>query len=203
MLKRLPNRARGLFRFFLFSVFSVYSVYSVVGFPPSLCENPCRVWIIPSFRPFRVFCVFGVFRGWIPTQFMRNSDEFGSSNRLIYENESYAVIGAALDVYYRLGSGFREPVYQEALEYELELREIPFTPQNWLTIKYKDRVLKKKYRADFVCFEKIIVEIKAETMLTGVDWSQLMNYMKASGFRVGLLFNFGSDRALEKKRVII
>ena len=134
---------------------------------------------------------------------MRNSDEFGSSNRLIYQDESYAIIGAAMDVYYRLGSGFSEPVYQEALEYEFELREIPFVPQYWLTIKYKDRVMKKRYRADFVCFEKIIVEIKAQTCLTGIDWSQLMNYMKASGYRVGLLFNFGSNVTLEKKRVVI
>lgn len=130
---------------------------------------------------------------------MRNIDEFGSSNRLIYQDESYAIIGAAMDVYYRLGVGFREPVYQEALEYEFELREVPFVPQNWLTITYKDRVLRKRYRADFVCFEKIIDEIKAQTMLTNADWSQLMNYMKASGFRVGLLFNFGSERERSRR----
>ena len=92
---------------------------------------------------------------------MRNIDELGSNNRLIYQDESYAIIGAAMDVYYRLGCGFLEPVYQEALGYEFELREIPSMAQARLTIKYKDKVLKKKYRADFVCFEKIIVEIKA------------------------------------------
>ena len=108
-----------------------------------------------------------------------------------------------MDVYYRLGCGFLEPVYQEALGYEFDLRQIPFTPQTRLTIKYKDRVLKKGYRADFVCFDKIIVEIKAQTALTGIDWSQVMNYMKASSFRVGLLFNFGSVTALEKKRIVI
>ena len=85
---------------------------------------------------------------------MRNIDELGSNNRLIYQDESYAIIGAAMDVYYRLGCGFLEPVYQEALGYEFELREIPFMPQARLTIKYKDRVLKKKYRADYVCFER-------------------------------------------------
>lgn len=134
---------------------------------------------------------------------MRNIDELGSDNRFIYEDESYAVIGAALDVYYRLGSGFIEPVYQEALGLELSLREIPFTAQYPLRIKYKDFVLKKKYKADFVCFEKIIVEIKAQSALVGVDWAQLMNYMKASGYRVGLLFNFGSGSTLEKRRTII
>ena len=134
---------------------------------------------------------------------MRNIDELGSNNRLIYHDESYAIIGAAMDVYYRLGCGFLEPVYQEALGYEFELRDIPFMPQAHLTIKYKDRVLKKKYRADYVCFEKIVVEIKSQSALVGVDWAQLMNYMKASGYRVGLLFNFGSNVTLEKKRVVI
>ena len=134
---------------------------------------------------------------------MRKIDELGSDNRLIYEEESYAIIGAALDVYYRLGCGFLEPVYQEALGLELSLRRIPFIAQTRLPIKYKDFVLKKKYRADFVCFEKIIVEIKAEAALVGVDWAQLMNYMKASEFRLGLLFNFGSAHTLEKRRIII
>lgn len=134
---------------------------------------------------------------------IRQQDEFGSDNRLIYRDETYAVIGAALDVYYRLGSGFAEPVYQEALELELGLRRVPFAAQTKLHIRYKDFVLKKFYRADFVCFEKVIVEIKAQTSLTSVDMSQLLNYMKASGFRVGLLFNFGSGQGLERKRMVI
>jgi len=134
---------------------------------------------------------------------MRSLDEIGSDNRLLYEDESYAVIGAAMDVYYRLGCGFLEPVYQEALALEFGLRGIPFTSQARLPIKYKDFVLNKKYRADFVCFEKIIVEIKAQTALAAVDWAQLINYLKASNFRLGLLFNFGSAQTLEKKRVII
>lgn len=134
---------------------------------------------------------------------MRKIDEVGSNNRLVYEDESYAVIGAAMDVYYRLGCGFLEPVYQEALSLELGLRRIPFTAQTRLPIRYKDFLLKKKYRADFVCFEKIIIEIKAQNALTPVDWSQLLNYLKASEFRVGLLFNFGSANTLEKKRMIV
>ena len=134
---------------------------------------------------------------------MRNIDEVGSNNRLIYEDETFAIIGAAMDVYYRLGCGFLEPVYQEALAYEFGLRQIPYTPQTRLRIKYKDHTLTKTYRADFVCFEKVIVEIKAQSALIGVDWAQLMNYMKASSYRVGLLFNFGSEHRLEKKRVII
>lgn len=134
---------------------------------------------------------------------MRDIDEIGSANRLVFGDESYAVIGAAMDVYYRLGCGFLEPVYQEALAIEFGLRGVPFTAQTRLPIRYKDYILKKGYRADFVCFDKIIVEIKAQTALVAIDWAQLLNYMKASHFRVGLLFNFGSVKDLEKKRMVI
>ena len=134
---------------------------------------------------------------------MRDIDEIGSANRLVFGDESYAVIGAAMDVDYRLGCGFLEPVYQEALALEFGLRGVPFTAQTRLPIRYKDYILKKGYRADFVCFDKIIVEIKAQTALVAIDWAQLLNYMKASQFRVGLLFNFGSVKDLEKKRMII
>ena len=134
---------------------------------------------------------------------MRNIDELGSDNRLVYQDESYAVIGAALDVYYRLGCGFLEPVYQEALALEFGLRNIPFAAQARLPIRYKHFCLKKVYKADFVCFEKIIVELKAQSALTAVDWAQILNYLKASQFRVGLLFNFGSAATLETKRVIM
>ena len=133
----------------------------------------------------------------------RRIDELGSDNRLLHRDETYAVIGAAMDVYYRLGCGFAEPVYQEALSLEFGLRRIPFTAQTRLPVRYKHFLLKKTYRADFVCFEKVIVEIKAQTTLTPVDWSQLLNYLKASEFRVGLLFNFGSAVDLEKKRMVI
>ena len=99
---------------------------------------------------------------------MRNIDEIGSASRLVYEEDTYAVIGVAMDVYYRLGCGFLVPVYQEALELELGLRKIPFTAQTRLPIRYKDYQLKKRYKADFVCFERIIVEIKAQTALVAV-----------------------------------
>jgi GxxExxY protein len=94
---------------------------------------------------------------------IRKLDELVSDNRLINRDETYAIIGAAMDVYYKLGCGFAEPVYQEALQLELGLRHIPFAAQGKLHVKYKDFVLKKYYRADFVCFEKVIVEIKAQT----------------------------------------
>lgn len=135
---------------------------------------------------------------------MQDINELGSPNdRLLYRDETYAIVGAAMDVYYRLGCGFLEPVYQEALEIELGFREISFTAQQEPPIKFKDITLKKYYKADFVCFGKIIVEIKAVAALSPVDWAQLLNYMKASGFRVGLLFNFGSHGRLEYKRLVI
>ena len=135
---------------------------------------------------------------------MRDIDELGSPNdRMLFRDETYSIVGAAMDVYYRLGCGFLEPVYQEALELELGLREIPFRAQQELPIRYKDFTLKKYYKADLVCYGKIIVEIKAIAALTPVDWAQLLNYLKASGFRVGLLFNFGSNNRLEHKRMII
>ena len=131
------------------------------------------------------------------------NDEIGSSNRYIHENETYAIIGAAMEVYYKLGNGFAEPVYQEALGIEFELRNILFEPQKRLHIEYKGRTLEKGYIADFLCFDQIIVEIKAVTNLSPVDWSQVMNYLKASKLRVGLLFNFGSHSRMEMKRVVI
>jgi GxxExxY protein len=130
-------------------------------------------------------------------------DEIGSPNRYSLENETYAIIGAAMEVYYKLGNGFAEPVYQEALGIELELRDVVFEPQKRLHIEYKGRTLEKGYVADFLCFHQIIVEIKAVASLSPVDWSQIMNYLKARGLRVGLLFNFGSHGRMEMKRVVI
>lgn len=108
-----------------------------------------------------------------------------------------------MDVYYKLGDGFLEPVYQEALAYEFGLRSIPFKAQKKLPIMYKEYQLKKGYFADFLCYEQIIVEIKAISALSPVDWSQIMNYLKASKSRVRLLFNFGSVGRLETKRIVI
>src|SRR5437667_10609495 len=107
------------------------------------------------------------------------------------------------DVYYTLGRGFLEPVYQEALEIELRRRDIPFEAQKLLRIEYKGRHLKKEYVADFVCFRQIIMEMKACEGLTGRDEGQIINYMKATHMRVGLLFNFGSQAKLEWKRYVI
>lgn len=130
-------------------------------------------------------------------------DEIGSPNRYILESETYAIIGSAMEVYYKLGNGFAEPVYQEALGIEFELRNVVYEPQKRLHIEYKGRTLEKGYIADFLCFDQIIVEIKAVASLSPVDWSQIMNYLKASGLRVGLLFNFGSHGRMEMKRIVV
>lgn len=122
---------------------------------------------------------------------------------LILRDEVYQIVGAALEVYIQLGRGFLEPVYQEAFETELRRRRIPFESQCRLTIHYKGVPLLKEYIADLVCFGQIIAELKACDRLIGTDEAQILNYMKATNKRVGLLFNFGSAAKLEWKRYVI
>ena len=122
---------------------------------------------------------------------------------LILKEEVYQIVGAAMDVYYTLGRGFLEPIYQEALEIELARRKIPFEAQKLLQVEYKGLRLDKEYRADFICFGQIIIEVKACEGLTGRDVGQLINYMKATHMRVGLLINFCSQAKLEWKRHVI
>jgi len=122
-------------------------------------------------------------------------------SNLLFKDEVYAIVGAAMEVHNELKDGFLEPVYQEAMEIELTKRAIPFSPQQEIPIKYKDQLLKKTYVADFVAFEKIIVEIKALDHLSGREEAQLLNYLKASGMELGLLINFGA-RKLEWKRMV-
>lgn len=122
---------------------------------------------------------------------------------LILKEEVYRIVGAAMDVYYTLGRGFLEPVYQEALEIELGRRAIPFEAQKRLTVYYKELALKKEYVADLICFGQIIAELKVCEGLTGREEAQIINYMKATHMGVGLLFNFGSSVRLEWKRYVI
>jgi GxxExxY protein len=121
---------------------------------------------------------------------------------IILKEEVYAVVGAAIEVHRELGCGFLEPVYQEALEIELTSRSIPFEAQKLLTIFYKGRQLQKLYLADFVAYNQIIVELKALDRLSGREEAQILNYLKATGLRVGLLINFASPGRLEWKRFV-
>lgn len=121
---------------------------------------------------------------------------------LLYKDEVYAIVGAAMEVYNNLGPGFLEAVYQEALEIETASRKIPALPEQKLFIDYKGSPLRKFYEADLICYEKIIVEIKALDKLTSREEAQLLNYLKATGMRVGILINFGAYQNLEWKRMI-
>src|SRR5438046_4295056 len=122
---------------------------------------------------------------------------------LLYRDEVYAIVGAAIEVHKVLGPGFLEPVYQEALEFELAARAIPFIPQHEIRIAYKGQYLKKSYVADFYVFDAIIVEIKALDKLIDRELAQLLNYLKATGTKVGVLINFGSIGRLEWMRIAL
>ena len=119
---------------------------------------------------------------------------------LIYADESYKIRGAILQVYNTLGSGFLEPVYQEALEIEFQRRGIPYEREVDLDIYYDDILLEKKYRADFVCYDKIIVELKAVSALDDGNRAQVRNYLKATGYQLGLLVNFGDNNEVVIER---
>jgi GxxExxY protein len=121
---------------------------------------------------------------------------------LLLKDEVYAVIGAAIEVHRELGPGFLEAVYQEAMEIELADRGIPFLAQQPLTIHFKQHVLQKRYEPDLPCYNLVIAEMKALNQLSGADEAQLLNYLKATGLRVGLLINFGSVGKLEWKRYV-
>ena len=119
----------------------------------------------------------------------------------IFKDECYAIIGACFTVYKDKGCGFYEPVYQECLGIELEHCRIPAIAQLALSLEYRGRILTQKYFPDFVCYDKIIVELKAVTDLTDEYRAQVLNYLKASGFELGLLVNFGHYPKLQYERI--
>jgi len=121
---------------------------------------------------------------------------------IIYKEESYRIMGACFEVYKELGCGFLEEVYQEALEIELDLQGIPFRSQAALVLRYKDRPLKKEYNPDFICFEMIILEIKAMKDLDDAHRAQVHNYLKATGYRLGLLVNFAHYPKIQAERIV-
>lgn len=121
---------------------------------------------------------------------------------IIHKDESFKIMGACFEVYNEKGCGFFEAVYQECLEIEFGMQEIPFVAQAELQLAYKGRVLKKSYQPDFLCFGKIILEIKALSNLMDEHRAQIHNYLKATGLRLGLLVNFGSRGKLESERIV-
>jgi len=120
----------------------------------------------------------------------------------VFKDESYRIMGACFAVYKEKGPGFVEPVYQECLEIELGLQQIPFVAQSELELTYKGRKLRQTYKPDFVCFGKIIVEIKAVSALANEHRAQVHNYLKATGHKLGLLVNFAHYPQLEWERIV-
>ena len=124
-----------------------------------------------------------------------------TDNKIIKDERTYKIIGAAMDVHKEMGCGFLEAVYQEALDIEFKRRDVPVKAQPVIEIFYKGILLEKKYQPDFICFNEVIIEIKALDQLSGTEESQIINYLKASCMKVGLLINFGS-KSLEYKRFV-
>ena len=123
-------------------------------------------------------------------------------DEILYKNESYKLIGACMEVFNELGCGYLEAVYQESLEIEFQLQNIPYTKEHELAISYKGTPLNKKYSADFICYDAIIVELKALNKLLPEHESQVLNYLKATGYKLGLLVNFG-ESSLKYKRLVL
>ena len=123
--------------------------------------------------------------------------------QLIHERETYEILGACFEVYREKGCGFLEAVYQECLDIELTLRGVPARSLVPLPLTYKGRLLGKHYEADFVCFEKVLVELKAVSKITDEHRAQVQNYLNATGYRVGLLVNFGHYPKVEHERFVL
>lgn len=122
---------------------------------------------------------------------------------IIFKEESYRIMGACFEVYKELGCGFLEAVYQESLEIEFTNQTVPYQAQTELALLYKGRQLKQTYLPDFVCFDKIIVELKAVKTLDDVHRAQVHNYLKATGQKLGLLVNFGHYPKVEYDRIVL
>lgn len=119
---------------------------------------------------------------------------------ILYKEESFNIVGAAMEVHRIIGCGFTEPIYQKALEEEFKLRGIPYQREKTIHVTYKGKVLSRDFRPDFICYDKIIVELKAVDDLVDEHFSQVYNYLKATGLQLGLLINFGK-KSLDHKRV--
>lgn len=120
---------------------------------------------------------------------------------ILYKEQSYSIIGAAMEVHKQLGCGFVEKVYQDALEIELSLRNIPYKREKHLPVFYKGVQIKHDYFADFICFDSIVVECKAVSEILDIHKSQTLNYMKINNYKLGIILNF-SKKSLDYCRVV-
>ena len=125
------------------------------------------------------------------------------NNKILFKEESYAIQGAVFEVYKEIGSGFLEPIYQECLLREFTLRDIPFVVQPEMRLSYKGVPLDQVYRPDFVCYDSIILELKATKVLTDDFRAQLFNYLRISKMRLGLLINFCHTPRVEIERIVL
>lgn len=121
---------------------------------------------------------------------------------ILFKEECYQIQGAVYEVYREMGCGFLEAVYQECLEKELATRGIPFTSQVELKLSYKGESLRQTYKPDLICYDSIVVELKALSETTGVDKAQILNYLKVSGMHLGLLVNFGCHPKATVERLV-
>jgi|SRR6056297_627019 len=121
---------------------------------------------------------------------------------ILFKEESYQIMGAMFEVYSEMGSGFLEPVYQECVEFEFADKKLPFVAQVQLTLRYKHHLLKSSYIPDAICYDKIVLELKAVQEITDQHRAQVHNYLKATGYRLGIIVNFGHYPKLQYERIV-
>lgn len=132
-----------------------------------------------------------------------NHETHETHEKILYRDECYAIQGAVFEVYREMGSGFLEAVYQECLEREFQRMNVPFDPQVELRLSYKGERLQQTYKPDFICFAKIVVELKAVKETANEHRAQVFNYIKATGLRLGLLVNFGHYPKATVERIVL
>lgn len=146
--------------------------------------------------------ILGQSEDFVGFEVMEGQEKIEVPQKLLFKDEVYAIQGAVFEVYRSMGCGFLEAVYQECLEIEFTSRGIPFVTQKDLLLTYKGQPLVQRYKPDFICFNSIIVELKAVTELANEHRAQLLNYLKATGMRLGLLINFGHHPQVQIERFI-
>jgi len=126
-----------------------------------------------------------------------------TNRNVLYKEESFSIIGACFNVYNEKGCGFLEPVYQECLRIEFDFQKIPAEPQKKLDLFYRERKLEQFYQPDFICFGRIIVELKAVEKIADAHRAQVLNYLNATGYKLGIIVNFGHYPDLEYERIVL